>query len=169
MLGGLTFWGLAIAWVANVHILGYLIMSTFLAISWPLTLLLARISVRKLRLPMMMGVPIVWLAVEYGRVFVLSGFPWFYLAHTQHLYPIVIQVSDIAGAWGLSLIMALVNAGWVDFLRRPLFSKTPAGPRLAPAMKLRIGTVAGTSNRRCSLMGDGGSQPANSAPARGSP
>ena len=142
--GGGIFWGLAVSWVGYADLVGLAFLVSFLSITWPLFLFLARLAVRRLKLPLMIGVPIIWVSLEYARMFVLSGLPWYYLAHSQYRYLPIIQISDLAGAWGLSLIMAMVNAWFVDLYTLPLMSPTPSGPRLTRPQLRRLGFVAVT-------------------------
>ena len=61
--------------------------------------------------------------MEYVRAHLLTGFPWYYLGHSQYRFLALIQVADITGALGVSFLIALVNA-WV---------RRPALPAPAPA------------------------------------
>jgi apolipoprotein N-acyltransferase len=54
--------------------------------------------------------PILWVALEYLRSFLLTGFPWAYLGHTQYLNLPFIQMADITGVYGLSFVILSVNA-----------------------------------------------------------
>jgi len=54
--------------------------------------------------------PILWVALEYLRSFLLTGFPWAYLGHTQYLNLPFIQMADITGVYGLSFVILFVNA-----------------------------------------------------------
>jgi apolipoprotein N-acyltransferase len=54
--------------------------------------------------------PVLWVALEYLRSFLLTGFPWANLGYSQYLNLPSIQMADITGAYGLSFIILLVNA-----------------------------------------------------------
>jgi apolipoprotein N-acyltransferase len=54
--------------------------------------------------------PILWVALEYLRSFLLTGFPWAYLGHSQYLNLPFIQMADITGVYGLSFVIVSVNA-----------------------------------------------------------
>ena len=84
-------------------------------------LFLARFSKRRLNLPLIVTAPVFWVGLEYIRAFILTGFPWYYLAHSQYRIPHFTQIADFSGALGLSFLIALVNAYWVDLLTLPLF------------------------------------------------
>jgi len=55
-------------------------------------------------------VPICWVALEYLRSFIFSGFPWELLGYSQFNRLQLIQISDIFGVYGLSALIALTNA-----------------------------------------------------------
>lgn len=54
--------------------------------------------------------PLVWVVLEYIRSFLLSGFPWASLGHSQYLNLPFIQIADITGVYGLSFVIVLVNS-----------------------------------------------------------
>ena len=58
------------------------------------------------RLPLIVTVPAVWVGLEYFRAHFLTGFPWYFLAHTQHDFLPIIQMSDVTGAYGVSFLVA---------------------------------------------------------------
>jgi apolipoprotein N-acyltransferase len=51
----------------------------------------------------------VWVALEYARANILTGFPWCLLGHTQYLNLPAIQVADLVGAYGTSFVIVLSN------------------------------------------------------------
>jgi len=53
--------------------------------------------------------PLLWVALEYLRSFLLTGFPWANLGYSQYLNLPFIQMADITGAYGLSFVILLVN------------------------------------------------------------
>ena len=53
--------------------------------------------------------PLIWVALEYIRSFIFSGFPWEFLGYSQYNRLQLIQISDILGVYGLSALIALVN------------------------------------------------------------
>ena len=54
--------------------------------------------------------PFLWVSLEYFRSFLLTGFPWASLGHSQYLNLPFIQIADITGVYGLSFAVLLVNA-----------------------------------------------------------
>ena len=60
--------------------------------------------------PLVVSLPLVWVALEFVRCHFLTGFPWYLLAHTQHNWLTMIQVTDLGGVFLVSLLVAAVNA-----------------------------------------------------------
>jgi apolipoprotein N-acyltransferase len=48
-----------------------------------------------------------WVALEYVRANILTGFPWCLLGHTQYLNLEAIQIADLVGAYGTSFVIVL--------------------------------------------------------------
>ena len=56
------------------------------------------------------GGPALWVALEYARAnFFFLSLPWNFIAHSQYRYLTLIQISDIAGMYGVSFLIVLVN------------------------------------------------------------
>ncbi len=72
--------------------------------------------VRKLRLPMTLALPVLWVGMEFLRNFALTGFPWLFLGHTQFSLLWLIQISDITGAYGVSFVIAAANGLVADVI-----------------------------------------------------
>ncbi|QEH38201.1 Apolipoprotein N-acyltransferase [Aquisphaera giovannonii] len=145
-LGGLAFWLPAVQWLRltdDTAWLAWLAMATFLSLWWPTFLGLCRVAVFRLRVPLMMAAPIIWVGLEYFRAHVLTGFPWYYLGHSQYRFLPLIQIADTTSALGVSFLVALVNACVVDLITLPLLYATPRGPRLRPRQAVGIAIAGG--------------------------
>jgi len=57
------------------------------------------------------GIPVFWTAAEYLRSILFTGFPWELLGYSQYRSLAYIQIVDIAGVYGISFWLALINAG----------------------------------------------------------
>ena len=51
-----------------------------------------------------------WVALEYVRANLLTGFPWCLLGHTQYTNLEAIQIADLVGAYGTSFVVVLSGA-----------------------------------------------------------
>jgi len=58
----------------------------------------------------LVAMPVLWVALEYLRSFIFSGFPWELLGYSQFQRLQLIQISDILGVYGLSALIVLCNA-----------------------------------------------------------
>lgn len=62
--------------------------------------------------PLPLTAACVWTGLEFVKGNILTGFPWYLFAHTQHDVPYLIQVADLGGAWMVSFLVVAVN-GWL--------------------------------------------------------
>ena len=145
--GGYVFWVLAVHWIwwtDESAWLGWLVMALVLSLWWPAFVFLARFADRRLRLPVMIAAPVFWVMLEYVRAYTLTGFPWYYLAHSQYRLIYVTQIADFAGSLGVSFLIAMVNAYLAEVLTTPLFRPTAAGTwwrRLTLPQRARLASV----------------------------
>ncbi|MGM0454178.1 MAG: apolipoprotein N-acyltransferase [Thermodesulfobacteriota bacterium] len=58
----------------------------------------------------LVAVPVTWVALEFLRTHLLSGFPWALLGYCQHAFVPLIQISDLFGVYGVSFLLAIGNA-----------------------------------------------------------
>ncbi len=137
-----VFWLLAVSWVRLCDSdawVGWILMALVLSLWWPAFLALCRWAVFRLRIPLDR-----WPRRSSGSAWSISaptsspGFPWYYLGHSQSRFLYVIQIADITGALGVSLVIALVNVFIVDVLTLPLFHHTKRGSRLTARQEVRL-------------------------------
>ena len=82
--------------------------------------------------PVFVALPVVWVALELARAYVISGFPWFFLGHTQWQQTRLIQIADLTSDYGVSFFVAMVNGAIVDVLTPWLLSRAGGQRRIAP-------------------------------------
>ena len=84
-------------------------------------------------IPFALRVGIGWVLFEWTHSWFVGGFPWLYLSHTQYEALPVIQVADIIGAYGVSFLMAFIQAASLEAwrLRRFTIALPVAGVLLA--------------------------------------
>lgn len=54
--------------------------------------------------------PVLWVALEFGQTYIISGFPWELLGTGLYRFSIFLQVADLTGVYGLSFLLVLINA-----------------------------------------------------------
>ncbi len=110
-LVGFLFWLAAIHWLRLPHWLtgvGWVALSAYLAFYLPIFIALGRVAVHRLRVPLLVAVPVIFTGLELARAHVLTGFSMGSLAHTQYRRLALIQVSDLGGEYVVDFIMMLV-------------------------------------------------------------
>jgi len=117
---GVAYWLLGIHWLYDVTPPGYVALALYLAVYFPLIAWLVRHMVSRRRGSVALVLPFLWVGTEWLRSVGLTGFPWFYLSHSQHRVLTMIQISDLAGAYGVSFVIAAVNGWIVDMLIQPI-------------------------------------------------
>jgi apolipoprotein N-acyltransferase len=133
--GGWLFWMASLQWMRLGHVSMYVAwfaLATHLAMYWPAFVGLSRVAVHQLRMPFTLAVPVVWVGLEYLRGFLMTGFAWYNLSHSQYRWIELIQISDVVGAYGVSFVLALVNAAIAASLPEAWlqrFSLSPPGER----------------------------------------
>ena len=111
--GGLMFTISALQWMRlgdASMIPAWFALAAYMALYFPLFLLVTRIAVLRFKVPLTLAVPIVWTGTEYLRGTVMTGFAWYFLAHTQYRWTGLIQISDVVGAYGVSFVMSMMAA-----------------------------------------------------------
>lgn len=130
-LAGLVFFLLLLRWLNFTF-------QVYSAIPWPLTwgptLLLAAycglwtglvaagvswIGVRRGPGWALLSAPFLWVAAEWIRGWLFEGFPWGNVAYSQYRRLAVIQIAELAGVYGVSLVIAAVNAALAGTLLLP--------------------------------------------------
>jgi apolipoprotein N-acyltransferase len=131
---GFIFFGGTLYWLAYVTKLGYLILTFYLALYFGLFGLIAnilfnRLHASKLYFLLFLILPSLWVSLEFVRGIFFSGFPWAILGHTQYSCPLVIQIADITGAYGVSFLIIMVNFVLYAYLLK-ILKKAPYFPAL---------------------------------------
>jgi apolipoprotein N-acyltransferase len=92
---------------------------------------LAAIGITPLRC--LITMPLLWVALEYIRTFIFTGFPWALLGHSQYLRHHLIQIADLFGAYGVSFLIALGNLAvflTITFISRKTWHSRPVSKSL---------------------------------------
>jgi apolipoprotein N-acyltransferase len=132
---GAAFFGAILYWLNIVmttyggldlffSLVAYLLLVSYLALYFAATTWLSCRLRRFLGLPLWLLLPVVWVAVEFLRGHLLSGFPWASLGYSQH-YLCMIQSADLFGVYGISFVLILVNAALAATWRT---LRSPGGP-----------------------------------------
>lgn len=126
---GLGFFSLVLYWLNIVmttygalhpalSLVAWLLLSAYLALYFGTATWLAWWLRKRLAMPIMLTLPVLWVALEFLRSFLLTGFPWASLGYSQHNVLPLIQSADLGGPYILGFLIVLVNAVLADRLRR---------------------------------------------------
>jgi apolipoprotein N-acyltransferase len=119
---GVAYWLAAIHWLRLPHpatSIGWVALAAYLGIYLPLFIWLARRLVHGWRWPLVAAAPIAWIACEQLRGWILGGFTFAGLGHTQWRWTMLIQCADAVGAVGVSGVVMAGAAGLASLRRSP--------------------------------------------------
>ncbi|HMF13112.1 MAG TPA: apolipoprotein N-acyltransferase [Gemmataceae bacterium] len=141
--GGLAFFTFVLQWMRVADWRMYFtwaMLATWCSLFVPLGVFLVRHLDRQTAFPLVVTVPAVWVGLDFLRSYLLTGFAWYFLGHTQHDFLPIIQVADLGGVYAVTLVVAAVNALFFELL----YSR--AGFRVAmslpeAAVRRRLGLV----------------------------
>ncbi len=108
-LAGLVFFQIGVVWLARVTVIGWLLLSAYLAVYFVLAACQVRLLRRWMRLPMALALPIAWTTAECLRARLFGGFPWLLMGHSLHERLAFIQIADTLGVYGISFAIAAID------------------------------------------------------------
>ena len=94
-----------------VLFIGWFALSAYLALYTPLFVACARTMTHRIGVSPLISIPIVWTGLEWIRVNFLTGFGMVCLSHSQYAHPVLIQISDLFGAYAVTFAMTAFAAG----------------------------------------------------------
>lgn len=141
-LAGFVFWMAALHWLRLPHwatSFGWVALSFYFAFYLPVFVGLSRVAVHQFRIPVILAAPVVWTGLELARAHLLTGMTMGSLGHTQYRWIGLVQLSDVAGAFGVSFVVMFVAAALARVLpcdgsRWTFWPVAPAAAVLAAAL-----------------------------------
>jgi len=100
-------------------LLAYLFLIAYLAVYFGLATWLACRLEALLKLPYLFTLPPIWVALEYLRGWLLTGFPWAVIGYSQQDFSLAIQSCDVTGIYGVSLMLVVVNCAVAGVVAAP--------------------------------------------------
>jgi apolipoprotein N-acyltransferase len=92
-----------------LSLVAYLLLVAYLALYFGLVSWVSIFTSRHLRVSPLAAFPLFWVAAEYGRAHLLTGFPWALLGYSQHPCLPLIQSAEVWGVYGLGLLIVICN------------------------------------------------------------
>ena len=102
-----TFGGLALP----VAVFAMLLLTSYLALFPALAALVTARLMSRVGAAAVLFMPAAWVSTEFARGYLFSGFPWVPLGNSQVTVLPVAQLASVVGVYGLSGLVAAVNAG----------------------------------------------------------
>lgn len=87
--------------------------------------------------------PLAWVGADYLRSFLLTGFPWTMLGHTQYRMLPLIQAADITGVYGITALIVLANVVFYCIIRAFSGSDVPYPAKSAIIFVLALAATLG--------------------------
>ena len=127
---GATFFAVVLYWLNIVmtsfggldpfsSVVAYLLLITYLALFFGSATWLAWRSHQRLGLPVLLSLPVIWVALEFLRGWLLTGFPWALIGYSQQNFSLAIQSADVTGVYGVGLMLITVNALIAQLVAQP--------------------------------------------------
>jgi apolipoprotein N-acyltransferase len=92
----------------SVSIPLYLLLVLWLAMFYGFSTWVARLG-ELIGIKAAFTLPVAWVAFDFIRSFLFSGFAWGMLGHSQFRTLPVVQIADLAGVYGITLLIVLAN------------------------------------------------------------
>jgi apolipoprotein N-acyltransferase len=119
MTSGITGYALILYWLNivftryghlpwSVSIPIYLMLVLWLAMFYGASTWIARLG-ESVGIKSAFSLPVAWVAFDFIRSFLFSGFAWSMLGHSQFRTLPMIQIADLAGVYGITLLIVLAN------------------------------------------------------------
>jgi apolipoprotein N-acyltransferase len=133
-IAGVVFFWCTLYWLWHVTVPGWLALGTYLALfpavwAWSLSRFRAVFAqnsgAHHLRLAAFGGAS--WVALEWLRGTLITGFPWNVLGVSQFRNLPIIQISEITGVLGISFLIVFVNVALFCGVRRMVLEKFSMG------------------------------------------
>lgn len=115
-LAGFVYWLLTAHWIRLIQVsfpLNYvalLALTTYLGIALPVLVALTRIGVHRWRLPLALVAPVTYVGIDWLRGWLLTGFAFGSLCHSQAHHTGVIQIAELTGEYGVTFLLVFAAA-----------------------------------------------------------
>jgi len=108
-VAGAIFFLAGLEWVRHATTAGMILLGLFLGLYVMAFAFAAGVLRARLRLPLAVAAPIVWVALEAIRSNVMTGFPYLLLGHSQIQNLRLMQILDVTGVYGVSFLVMAGN------------------------------------------------------------
>ncbi|MBF0485909.1 MAG: apolipoprotein N-acyltransferase [Candidatus Omnitrophica bacterium] len=117
-LTGFLFFLGTLWWIGHVTVLGMLLLVSYLALYFGCFGFFCSWSSRFNPLIKVFLIPAGYVALEFIRERIFTGFGWSSLGHSQGMNTLIIQIADLTGVAGVSFLLVMVNVILKEFWAR---------------------------------------------------
>ena len=113
-LAGFVHWMILVQWVRLPHwsaYFGWIVLAGYLAVYIPAFVFISRAMVHRWRVPSVLAAAVAWTGLELARGYLFTGFSLSLLGHAVVNVPLLTQIADTFGAYGVSFVVMTVAAG----------------------------------------------------------
>lgn len=103
-------------WLMHVTVVGMLLVVAYMAVYWGIFALGFVWISQNFRRQRWFLSPALWVALEFARAHLLTGFDWGSLGYGQFRNRVIIQIADIFGQYGISFLVVMTNVVILDGL-----------------------------------------------------
>ncbi len=103
-----AYWTANVYWIGYISTAGWIMVSLVLGVYWPFSIAALKYLHSK-KMPLPLALPLVWIGAQSWQGFIMGGFNWGFLGHSQYQNLHMIQIADIFGEPAVSFIVAMVN------------------------------------------------------------
>ncbi|HUW34391.1 MAG TPA: apolipoprotein N-acyltransferase [Planctomycetota bacterium] len=115
-LAGAIFFLAGLEWVRHATTPGMILLGLFLGLYVMAFSVAAGVLRSRLRLPLAIAAPVVWVALEAIRSNIMTGFPYLLLGHSQIHNLRLMQILDVTGVYGVSFLVMSGNGLMAEIL-----------------------------------------------------
>lgn len=120
----------------------WLLLSGWLALFYGLTTW-STVLGKQLGIKSVLLMPLAWVGADYLRSYLLTGFPWTMLGHSQYRLLPLIQAADITGVYGITALIVLANVVFYRIIRALSGSEIPYPAKSAVILVLALASTFG--------------------------
>jgi len=106
---GVLFFAGTVYWLIHVTFAGVIVLILYMGVYFALFGLGYSLMSRLPRIEKLFVLPSIWIAVEFIRSRMFTGFDWASLGYSQYKNLFAIQIADITGVFGVSFLVVMVN------------------------------------------------------------
>lgn len=104
-----------------IVILGLVLLAAYLALYLAFFTWLSHFFASRLKWPLILIAPPLWVALEFLQAYLFTGFPWLLLGYSQYLNLPLLQLCSWTGVYGVSFLVVLFNLGIFSFIKKKNF------------------------------------------------